>query len=102
MNHHPEIVNRSRQMMILRRKLDSGDVSREWYEERHQILTQAYPDEDSDLRLHVTSDYTLLAPLRFHVHRQLRLRAEALGIDTGIHEHSIVTGFQPMAAAGVV
>jgi len=101
-NHHPEIVNRSRQMMILRRKLDSGDVSREWYEERHQILTQAYPDEDSDQRLHVTSDYTLLAPLRFHVYRQLRLRAEALGIDTGIHEHSIVTDFHPMAEAGVV
>jgi hypothetical protein len=101
-NHHPEIVNRSRQMMILRQKLERGDVSREWYEERHQILTQAYPDEDSDQRLHVTSDFTLLAPLRFHVKRQLRLRAEALGIETGIHEDSVVAGFQPLAEAGVL
>jgi hypothetical protein len=99
-NHHPEIVNRSRQMMILRQKLERGDVSRAWYEERHQILTQAYPDEDSEQRLHVTSDYTLLAPLRFHVQRQLRLRAEALGIDAGIHEDRVVAGFQPVA--GVV
>jgi len=100
-NHHPEIVNRSRQMMLLRQKLDRGDVSREWYEERHQILTQAYPDEDSDQRLHVTSDYTLLGPLRFHVHRQFRLRAEALGIDSDIHEDRVVTGLHTMAAAGV-
>jgi hypothetical protein len=101
-NHHPEIVDRSRQMMILRQKLDRGDVSREWYEERHQILTQAYPAEDSDQRLHVTSDFTLLAPLRFHLKRQLRLRAESLGIESGIHEDSVAAGFQPLAEAGVL
>jgi hypothetical protein len=100
-NHHPEIVNRSRQMMLLRQKLERGDVSRAWYEERHQILTQAYPDEDSDRRLHVTSDYTLLGPLRFHVQRQLRLRAEALGQDAGIHEDHVAASFEPLAEAGV-
>jgi hypothetical protein len=100
-NHHPEIVDRSRQLMILEKKLERGDVSREWYEERHQILTQAYPDEDSDRRLQVTSDYTLLAPLRFHVQRQLRLRAETLGIAAGFHEDRALAGFQPMAEAGV-
>jgi hypothetical protein len=100
-NHHPEIVDRLRQLMILRQKLERGDVTREWYDERHQILTQAYPDEDSDRRLHLTSSYTLLAPLRFHVERQLRLRAESLGIAAGFHEDRVLEGFQPLAAAGV-
>ena len=101
-NHHPEIVDRSRQMLILRQKLERGDASRAWYEERRQILTQTYADEDSDQRLHVTSDYTLLGPLRFHAHRQLRLRAESLGLDAGIHEDQLVAGFRSMAEAGAV
>src|SRR5262249_52337890 len=33
-NHHPEIVDRSRQLMLLRRKLERGEVSQEWYAER--------------------------------------------------------------------
>ena len=79
-NHHPEIVDRFRQIMILEQKLDRGEVSHEWYQERLEILTRTYPDENSDQRLHVTSDYTLLGPLRFHLFRAVRRRAESLGL----------------------
>jgi hypothetical protein len=89
-NHHPEIVDRSRQLMILRQKLDRGEVSREWYDERAEILTRTYPDENSDQRLHLTSDYTLLAPIRFYVARQLRIRAQALGIRLDLHEDRLL------------
>jgi hypothetical protein len=101
-NHHPEIVDRARQMLILGQKLERGEVTREWYEERRLVLTQTYAEEDSDQRLHITSDYTLLGPLRFYAYRQLRLRAEALGLRTAIHEDQVVASFRPLAEAGVV
>jgi len=37
----------------------------------------------------VTSDYTLLAPLRYFLARQIRLRAEALGLLIDVHEDRI-------------
>jgi hypothetical protein len=95
-NHHPEIVDRGRQRMLLEQKRERGEVSRQWYEERAEILTRTYPDENSDQRLHLTSDYTLLAPLRFHVQRALRVRAEELGLDVDIREDRVIE------AAGVL
>jgi hypothetical protein len=89
-NHHPEIVDRFRQIMILGQKRDRGEVTNEWYQERLEILTRTYPDENSDQRLHVTSDYTLLGPLRFHVFRAVRRRAEALGIPIDVHEDQLL------------
>ena len=88
-NHHPEILDRPTQMMILQQKLARGEVGETWVAERLEILTRAYPDEDSDLRLHLTSDCTLLGPLRFHLCRQLRQRAEALGLPVALHEDMI-------------
>jgi len=85
-NHHPEIVDRARQRVILLAKVKRGEVTREWAEERWEAMTRSYPGEDSDLRLHFTSDYTLLGPLRFHLYRQVRLRAEALGRSPDLHE----------------
>jgi hypothetical protein len=90
-NHHPEIVDRFRQIMILNQKKDRGEVTNEWYQERLEILTRTYPDENSDQRLHLTSDYTLLGPLRFHVYRAVRLRAEALGLRVPIHEDQVLS-----------
>ena len=78
-NHHPEIVDRFRQVMILSRKRERGEVSEQWYQERLEILTGSLPDEDVDQRLHLTSDFTLLGPLRFHLFRQIRRRAESHG-----------------------
>lgn len=88
-NHHPEIVDRGRQRLILEQKREKGEVSEEWYRERSHALRTSYPDENSDRRLHVTSDYTLLAPLRYYVARQLRLRAQALGAACDVHEDRI-------------
>ena len=89
-NHHPEIVDRGRQMMILQQKRERGEVSAEWYAERLEILTRTYPDENSDQRLHLTSDFTFLGPLRFHLHRAVRLRAESLGLETDVHEAQVL------------
>ena len=89
-NHHPEIVDRSRQLMILQQKLERGEVSREWHLERVEILTRTYPDENIDDRLHLTSDYTLLAPLRFYLRRMVRQRAEALGLAVDVHEDQVL------------
>lgn len=89
-NHHPEIVDRFRQVMILEQKRDRGEVSEEWYRERLEILTRSFPEEDVDQRLHLTSDFTLLGPLQFHLFRQIRLRAEAVGRRAGLHEDDVL------------
>jgi hypothetical protein len=98
-NHHPEIVDRFRQMMILAQKLDRGEVTNEWYQERVDILTRTYPDENSDQRLHVTSDYTLLGPLRFHLNRAVRRRADALEIPVAVHEEEVFAALEQLATA---
>jgi hypothetical protein len=90
-NHHPEIVDRSRQVMILDQKRGRGEVTEEWYNERLEILTGAFPEEDVDQRLHLTSDFTLLGPLRFHLFRQIRRRAEAHGGAHGFHEDRVLS-----------
>ena len=89
-NHHPEIGDRTRQRMLLNQKWERGEVTREWYEERLELITRTYPGENSDQRLNLTSIYTLLAPLRFHIERQVRHRAEALGRPIHLHEDAIL------------
>ncbi|MGE5232521.1 MAG: hypothetical protein ACM3OB_00260 [Acidobacteriota bacterium] len=78
-NHHPEVVDRHRQLKVLHAKIARGNVSEEWVAERLRLLTEAVPREDTDRMLHLTSDFTLLGPLRFHLYRQARRRAERLG-----------------------
>ena len=50
-------------------------MTREWFDDRARVLTETYPDDAADLRLHLTSDFTLMGPLRYHIYRQVRLRA---------------------------
>jgi hypothetical protein len=76
--------------MILDQKRQRSEVSEAWYRERLEILTRQFPAEDVDQRLHLTSDFTLLGPLRFHLFRSLRRRAEALGTPFPLHESSVV------------
>jgi hypothetical protein len=77
--------------MILAQKRDRGEVTDEWYRERLEILTRDFPDENVDQRLHLTSDFTLLGPLRFHLYRQVRRRAESLGSGAhGVHEDRVL------------
>jgi hypothetical protein len=91
-NHHPEVVNRERQLLIVEQKLARGEVSAQWVEERREALTRSLPDEDSEQRLQRTSDYTLGKPLRFHLWRQVRRRVESLGRTAGLHEDWIAAG----------
>jgi len=89
-NHHPEVVDRARQMRVLDEKRARGEVTEEWAEDRRRVLLQTYADDADDLRLRLTSDYTLLQPLRFHLYRQVRRRAESLGLPVEVHdEHAL-------------
>jgi hypothetical protein len=91
-NHHPEVMDRARQMQIVDQKLERGEVSAEWVAERREALTRTFPDEDSEQRLRQTSDYTLLGPLRFHLRRQVRQRIESLGFAVDLHEDRVAAG----------
>jgi hypothetical protein len=89
-NHHPEIVNRTRVLMVLWQKRARNEVTHQWYEERARAMTQTLQDEDSDRRLDITSRYTLVEPLRFHLYRQIRLRAVRLGRTAALHEDRVL------------
>jgi hypothetical protein len=89
-NHHPEIVDRSRQKLILERLHKKGTVSQQWYSERLELLTTSYPDEDSEQRLALTSDFTIVAPVRYYLLREIRRRAEKLMLPETIHEDTIL------------
>lgn len=97
-NHHPEVVGRARQLELLEEKLLRGDVGEAWVAERREILTRSYPDEDSDGRLQRTSECTLLAPLRFHLYRELRRRAAALDLALDLDEDRALPQAAPLPA----
>jgi hypothetical protein len=88
-NHHPEIIDRTNLMGMLRVKLDRGDITKEWYEQRVRTLSRQFPDETSDRELHATSEFTFLGPLRFHLTRAARLRAAELGREFSAHEDDV-------------
>jgi hypothetical protein len=94
-NHHPEIVDLDRQMLVLLRKRERGEVTTEWFEERRAVLEATHDDPARDRRLHLTSDYTLLGPLRFHLYREIRRRAESLGLSVDVHEDEILALTRP-------
>ena len=77
-NHHPEVIDRKNALIVLREKVTQGDVSNEWYEERVKSLTQDLPGEDLGNALRLTSLYTLIKPLRFHLENAIRARSAAL------------------------
>jgi len=85
-NHHPEIIDRANLMGMLGVKLQRGEITPEWYHRRVSALSVQFPDESNDESLHTTSEFTFLGPLRFHVTRAARLRAEQLGLAFPAHE----------------
>lgn len=85
-NHHPEIGDRHRQMLVLKKKQAREDVDPTWFAERLAALTQPNEHDAGDQRLHLTSGYTLMAPLRFMIHREIRRRGEDLSLATGMDE----------------
>ena len=97
-NHHPEVVERARQLTLLEAKVERGEVSAEWAAERREILTRSYPDEDSDARLQRTSEATLLGPLRFFLYRELRRRAAGMRLACDLHEDEVAGRATPALA----
>jgi hypothetical protein len=93
-NHHPEIVNRPRQLTVLRKRMDRGGVTEDWYAERARTLSTAIGDQRGERSLQLTSSYMFLGPLRFHLYKQLRLRAATLGraLDVDERRRPIVVG----------
>ncbi|HEX6087344.1 MAG TPA: hypothetical protein VF266_22625 [Thermoanaerobaculia bacterium] len=62
-NHHPEIVDREHVLRVLDQKLAHGEVNQQWYDERYQTMLDLFGEKERLSRL--TSEYTLMAPLRF-------------------------------------
>lgn len=71
-NHHPEIVDREHIMTVLEEKHALGEVSELWYRERLVTLRDLFAQFERESRL--TSEYTLLGPLRFHLSRLIEER----------------------------
>lgn len=100
-NHHPEIVNRPRQLTILRKRAERGAVSPEWLEERARTLTEQIADARGEQALQLTSSYLFLGPLRFHVYKEIRRRAERLGLAIDVDERRLpLTTFAATPDAG--
>ena len=72
-NHHPEIVDREHIMQVLDEKRAHGEVSDQWYDERATTMRDLFRDEN-ERQSRLTSHYTLLEPLRFHLARILASR----------------------------
>lgn len=94
-NHHPEIMDRSRQLSLLHQKRSNNHVTEEWFAERLKVLTTQYSGEDSDRMVSLTSWYTLVAPIRYHLARILSGRAAEAGRELNLpsslvfHSHSV-------------
>jgi hypothetical protein len=73
-NHHPEIVDREHITRVLEEKHDRGEVTDDWYLERVVTMRDLFVRFERDSRL--TSEYTLLGPLRHHLARLVSERCE--------------------------
>jgi hypothetical protein len=72
-NHHPEIIDRDHVLTVIKEKWEHGEVDREWYEARlHTLENEMIGDNVRKSRL--TSHFSLLGPLRFHLERLLEQR----------------------------
>ncbi|HVG22864.1 MAG TPA: hypothetical protein VND45_01815 [Thermoanaerobaculia bacterium] len=68
-NHHPEIVDRKHVLQVLDEKLAHQEVNQQWYDERVGTMLELFGEKERLSRL--TSEYTLFAPLRFHLQQAL-------------------------------
>lgn len=68
MNHHPEIIDRDHIMQVLDEKRAHHEVSDQWYEERAVTMRDLFRGEQ-ERQSRLTSHFTLMEPLRFHLER---------------------------------
>jgi hypothetical protein len=64
-NHHPEIIDREHIMTVLEEKRAHGEVSDAWYRERVVTMRDLFAHLERESRL--TSEYSLLGPIRHHL-----------------------------------
>ena len=106
-NHHPEIVDRFRQMMLLDQKRERGRGERASgttsasTPSRPAARRGPRPAAAPDLRLH------LLGPLRFHLYRQIRERLAERGRRATVHEGQVLQavtgeGVEPPGGRGLL
>lgn len=74
MNHHPEVIDREHIMQVLEEKRAHGEVSERWYDERAATMDELF-DSERERQSRLTSHYTLLEPLRFHLRRAVERMA---------------------------
>ena len=74
-NHHPEVVDLAHLEEVLDEKLDTGEVTPEWYEQRGTALRRYWNEPDVDERVRRTSSFTLLGILEFHLRRMARTQS---------------------------
>jgi hypothetical protein len=68
-NHHPEVVDRKHVMSVLNEKLERGEVTQEWYDERARVFADEISGAERERELRRTSHFAFIAPLEFHVRR---------------------------------
>jgi hypothetical protein len=100
-NHHPEVVDRAHAMTVLELMWRRGDVTGEWYAERAATLKQTIHGRDVEALLRLTSQFTFLFPLQFHLSRVVRLRMEALGLEQTVSETAFLEKLMSYARESV-
>jgi hypothetical protein len=76
-NHHPEIIDREHIMVVLEEKRAHGEVTTDWYRERATTMREMLVG-DAERQSRLTSEYTFIGPLRFHLRHLIEERtAEA-------------------------
>jgi anthranilate/para-aminobenzoate synthase component II len=76
-NHHPEIVDRAHALTVLEEKRAHHEVTERWVRERAETMTEMFVG-DAERQSRLTSEYTLIGPLRHHVNRLVEERCGAL------------------------
>ena len=89
-NHHPEIMDGGRQRILIEDLWDRREVTRAWYEERLSVVSQGNRDAALAQQLAITTGFTFVWPLRFHLIKNLRQRALRLNRVFEMHEDAIV------------
>lgn len=68
-NHHPEMMDREHGLQVLEEKRAHNEVPDQWYDERYSTIMDLFGEQERQSRL--TSHYTLVEPLRFHLVRAI-------------------------------
>lgn len=72
-NHHPEIVDRAHVLQVLDLKRKHAEVDDQWFQERAHTMRDLFQDEN-ERQSQLTSEYSLLGPLRHHLARLIAER----------------------------